>query len=339
MSSRPRPFPHTVLSPMTVPVVAAPFFQSIMWIAVVPTAWPWCSTTQTTSSGFLAILSSHSFSISMEGGLRSMRNRVTSMSSNKRIIAPPSSGFGGRSRTSLPSMIGPYMARKIKGAHGFRVATMGDRLRPLWDFDDLDASEQRFRAQLNREVSDEGRAEVLTQLARVYGLREQIAEGDRLIDQATALASSSAIVSIRIQLERGRLLRSGGDDAGALRLFKSAFEAARQAGKQFLAADAAHMAALAAPDRQAMLAWTDKGTRIAESSSDPEVYYWLGPLLNNLGGAYMDSGEYAEALDSFQRALEVRKRYPEMPVALQHAKEAVVEALTALGREEEVSRV
>jgi len=216
---------------------------------------------------------------------------------------------------------------------------MGDRLRPLWDFDDLDASEQRFRAQLNREVSDEGRAEVLTQLARVYGLREQIAEGDRLIDQATALASSSAIVSIRIQLERGRLLRSGGDDAGALRLFKSAFEAARQAGKQFLAADAAHMAALAAPDRQAMLAWTDKGTRIAESSSDPEVYYWLGPLLNNLGGAYMDSGEYSEALDSFQRALEVRKRYPEMPVALQHAKEAVVEALTALGREEEASRV
>ncbi len=49
---------------------------------------------------------------------------------------------------------------------------MADRLRPLWDFGDLDATQQRLRAQLSDERDDAGRAEVLTQLARVDGLRD-----------------------------------------------------------------------------------------------------------------------------------------------------------------------
>jgi tetratricopeptide (TPR) repeat protein len=207
----------------------------------------------------------------------------------------------------------------------------------LWDFDDLDGTEQRFRAQLEQEGTDEGRAEVMTQLARVLGLREQFAEGDRLIDEAGALAGESVIPRIRVLLERGRLRRSSGDVSSALPLFESAFEAASEAGEQFLAADAAHMAALAAPDREGMLTWTKKGTAIAESSPDPQVSYWLGPLLNNLGSAYMNSREYEEALDCFQRALEARKRYPENPDAIQFANESVAEALTALGRKDEAA--
>ena len=61
---------------------------------------------------------------------------------------------------------------------------MDDRLRPLWDFDDLDATERRFREQLELEESDAGRAEVMTQLARVAGLRGDFEEGDRLLDEA-----------------------------------------------------------------------------------------------------------------------------------------------------------
>ena len=223
----------------------------------------------------------------------------------------------------------------MRCACAVRLRAVGDRLRPLWDFDDLDGTEQRFRAQLEQEGTDEGRAEVMTQLARVLGLREQFAEGDRLIDEAGALAGESAVARTRILLERGRLRRSSGDVTGALPLFESAFEAASQAGEMFLAADAAHMAALAAPDRQGMLTWTGKGTRIAEGSSDPQVYYWLGPLLNNLGSAYMASREYEKALDCFQQALEVRKRYPENPGAIQFAEESVAEALAALGCHDE----
>ena len=214
-----------------------------------------------------------------------------------------------------------------------------ERLRPLWDFDDLDGSERRFNDQLLQETSDSGRAEVLTQLARVEGLRGDFPEGDRLIDQAQALSDGSAAVEARIQLERGRLRNSGGDAGAALPMFETAFEIADQASEQFLAADAAHMAAIASPDRESKLDWTERGILIASNSSDRDVSYWLGPLYNNLGWEYQDAGEHEAALEAFQHALAARERYPEMPSLIQHAKEAVGEALRALGRDEEASRL
>ena len=216
---------------------------------------------------------------------------------------------------------------------------MSDRLRPLWDFDDLDVSEQRLVEQRERETTDEGRAEVLTQLARVEGLQDRFEAGERLIQEAEALAGASPVARIRIDLERGRLLRSAGDPAGALPLFVSAYEKAVAAGEQFLAADAAHMAMIAAPDRQAKLDWTQRGIDIAQASTDRTVSYWLGPLLNNLGWEFHDAGEYEAALAYFRRALEVRERHPENPAAIVHAKEAVAEALRALGRGDEATRL
>ena len=208
---------------------------------------------------------------------------------------------------------------------------MGDRLRPLWDFDDLDVSERRFEEQLQKETSGAVRAELLTQLARVQGLRGRFAEGDRLIDQAQALSDGSAAVEARIQMERGRLRNSSGDAGAALAMFQAAFEIADEAGEKFLAADAAHMAALASPDREGKLEWTERGIGIATESTDRDVSYWLGPLYNNLGWEYQDAGEHEAALDAFRLALAARERYPEMPALIQHAKEAVAEALRAFG--------
>lgn len=208
---------------------------------------------------------------------------------------------------------------------------MGDHLRHLWDFNNLDATEGRLRRQLDSEPGDAGRAEVLTQLARVRGLREDFAQGEALIVEAERLAGSSTAARIRIDLERGRLLRSGGDAAGALPLFTAAYEAAMSAREEFLAADAAHMAALAAPDRAGMLAWARRGIDIAESTGDRDVAYWLGPLLNNLGVAYAESGDHEAALDAFERALEARLRYPENPEAIEWARQSVEEERRALG--------
>src|SRR5512144_1282116 len=123
---------------------------------------------------------------------------------------------------------------------------MDDRLRPLWDSGDLDVTDERFREQLSREDSDAGRAEVLTQLARIHGLRGDFEAGDDLIDDATLLAGSSTVARARIDLERGRLRRSSGDRESSLPLFESAFAIALEAEQEFVAADAAHMAALAA---------------------------------------------------------------------------------------------
>jgi tetratricopeptide (TPR) repeat protein len=207
---------------------------------------------------------------------------------------------------------------------------MDDPLRPLWDFDDLDASEARFRERLDAETSDAGRSEALTQLARVHGLRGSFDEGDALLDEAADLAGSSPIAAARVDLERGRLRRSSGDAAAALPLFESAFGAALDAGAAFLAADAAHMAALAAPGRAGFVAWTKRGIEVAEAHDGAS--YWVGPLLNNLGWEYYDAGEHELALDAFERALTARERDPENAGAIEIALYAVGKTLRALGR-------
>ena len=174
---------------------------------------------------------------------------------------------------------------------------MSDPLRPYWDFDDLDATEVRFR---------DLRAEVMTQLARVQGLREDYESGERLLDEVT---EQSPRVRIRVDLERGRLRRSAGDKDAALPFFERAFATAVTAGEDWLAGDAAHMAALAAPDREAFAAWT-----------------------NNLGWEHFDAQEYERALELFEQALVVREREPDNAAAIQHAREAVADARKALGR-------
>lgn len=207
---------------------------------------------------------------------------------------------------------------------------MDDGLRPLWDFDDLDGTEARLREQLDAEGDDAGRAEVLTQLARVHGLRGSFDAGDALLDEATVLAGASRVAAARIDLERGRLRRSSGDAAAALPLFESAFEVARDAGAAFVAADAAHMAALAAPEREGVVAWTNRGIDVAESHEGTR--YWIGPLLNNLGWEYFDAGEHELALDAFRRALTAREADRENAAAIELALYAVGKALHALGR-------
>ena len=108
---------------------------------------------------------------------------------------------------------------------------MPDRLRALWDFSDLDASERRFRAALGEELSAAGRAEILTQLARIEGLRGDFDAGERLVEEAESEAAGELLPRVRIDLERGRLYRSSGDRERALPLFGGA---ARQNGDAHL---------------------------------------------------------------------------------------------------------
>ena len=210
---------------------------------------------------------------------------------------------------------------------------MPDRLRPLWDFADLDGSERRFREALDGEPSPAGRAEILTQLARVEGLRGDFEAGERLVAEAVSVAAGELVPRVRIDLERGRLHRSSGDRESAFPLFESAYALALEADEGFLAGDAAHMAALAAPDRDGHLKWTECGIALAESSED--AGYWLGPLLNNLGWEHYEAGEYGEALSAFSRALAAREDDPKNPDPIALARYAVGKALRALGRSDE----
>jgi len=201
---------------------------------------------------------------------------------------------------------------------------MPDRLRPLWDFEDVDGTRARLRAQLEREESDAGRAEVLTQLARIHSLRDEFDDCEAVLQHAESL-SGDALVRVRVDLERGRKLRSSGDGASAAPLFEAAFARASELGEFWFAGDAAHMVAISVPEKT--VDWTDRGLALAEA--EPDAAYWAGPLLNNLGCHYSEAGDYARALEVFERALEVRRRDPGNPQAITWAEEAVAEARRA----------
>jgi tetratricopeptide (TPR) repeat protein len=211
---------------------------------------------------------------------------------------------------------------------------VSDPLRELWDFDDLDASEARFRARAD-ETSGAERAEVLTQLARVHGLRGDFDGGDALLDEAVGLAGSSQAVAARIELERGRLRRSSGDPDAARPLFEAAYASALDAEQYFLAADGAHMAALVAGGRDGFVGWTKRGVELAEKHEG--AAYWAGPLLNNLGWEYFEAGDFEGALDAFERALLSRERDPANADGIELALYAVGKTLRALDRPEEAA--
>lgn len=210
---------------------------------------------------------------------------------------------------------------------------MDDRLRPLWDFDDLDGSEQRLRTQLGEEAADDGRAEVLTQLARVAGLRGDFGAADELLDEAGGLADERGLARIRVDLERGRVRRSSGDPVAARPLFESAYALALEEQQHFIAADAAHMVALVARDRAAFVDWTNRGIEVAETHE--AASYWAGPLLNNLGWEYYEAGDVELALDAFERALQAREQDPTNGDGLALARYAVGKALRGVGRPDE----
>lgn len=197
-----------------------------------------------------------------------------------------------------------------------------DRLRPLWDFSDLDATEARFREQLEREQDEAGRAEVLTQLARIEGLRGDFDACARLLDRAGA-------APVRVDLERGRMLRTSGDPDAALPLFESAFARAVEERQAYLAGDAAHMAALAGD----MRGWTQRGLDYA--AQEPEAAYWRGPLLNNLGWHLHEAGAHDEAVAVFERALRARQDDNERAHEIAIARYALAVALRAAGRAQE----
>jgi tetratricopeptide (TPR) repeat protein len=178
-----------------------------------------------------------------------------------------------------------------------------EKLRDVWDFGDPEGSRKRFEELAQQATDDGARAEVLTQIARTYGLQQRFEEADEVLDRVDAmLTPDMAAASVRSALERGRVRNSAGSPADSVPLFTAALDRAQRAGLDDLAVDAAHMLGIAEPDA-AGIHWNERALAMAEASADSDAQRWKGSLLNNLGWAYHDRGENAEAREMFQRCL------------------------------------
>jgi tetratricopeptide (TPR) repeat protein len=201
-----------------------------------------------------------------------------------------------------------------------------DRLRAHFDVLDVEGTRERLRAALREETTAEGRAEVLTQLARVASWLDRVDEARALLDEADALAGDTGVARARVLLERGRVTRRTDGDAAALGLAAEAYEVALAAGQHFVAADAAHSCALLGD----MVSWTTRGLDVADRFD--AARYWRGTLLLNLGDWQWERGEREESLATFEAALEARERETRNPQLTEEARFGVARALRALGR-------
>lgn len=206
----------------------------------------------------------------------------------------------------------------------------GVELRDLWDFDDPSGSEERFRRAAEDATDEVVRARAMTQVARALGLQERFEDGHAVLD---ALSASDPEVEVRRELERGRLLRSAGDEEAARPRFEQAAALARKAGLEELHVDALHMRALVLP-RENQLAATMEAVAFARAATDPRARDWDASLLNNLGMIHAEDGDFDQALEIFQDALAARERIGE-PGAIRVARWMVAWALRNLGRTQE----
>jgi len=173
----------------------------------------------------------------------------------------------------------------------------------LWDYAHPDQTETKFRELLSRFPEDEPAGlELLTQIARAQGLQHKFEEAHETLDQVEGkLDETISRPKIRYLLERGRVFNSSGQPERARPFFEQAFDLAGQISEDFYAVDALHMSAIVAPPDQS-LDLNLRAIQLAESSSQERARNWLGSLYNNTGWSYHDMGDYASALEIFEKA-------------------------------------
>ena len=186
-----------------------------------------------------------------------------------------------------------------------------ERLDALWDFDAPAISEARFRAELARHAMPSREArETTTQVARALGLQRKFADADAALDMlAPDLDKAPARIRVRYLLERGRIRNSSGKQGDAVPLFKQAASAALTdtlPGADYYLVDALHMLGIAAPPDE-QLDWNLRALAAADASTDVRARGWRGSLWNNIGWSYHDRGDFATALDYWQKGLAARE--------------------------------
>ncbi|XAS68710.1 hypothetical protein V3C33_05310 [Micrococcaceae bacterium Sec5.7] len=199
----------------------------------------------------------------------------------------------------------------------------------LWNFDNPEVSEARFRAAMeDKEYDADERGELATQLGRAIGLQGRFEEADALLDSIDG--EEEPTVGVRILLERGRVLNSSGHAAMAVPLFEQAAELGDHLGEEFLAVDALHMLAIA--DAAHAESWTRSALEYASTVHDPRTRRWMVALHNNLGRTLHGAGRRTEAMVEFQLAEQWAERVGTLKQQ-ELAREAIQECERSLAAE------
>jgi tetratricopeptide (TPR) repeat protein len=212
---------------------------------------------------------------------------------------------------------------------------------PLWNYRDPAGTEQKFRELLDAGLAADDKsyaAELLTQIARTQGLQQKYADALATLNESERLITPEMKQAYtRILLERGRVLNSSGKAEDAVPFFERALHAAKDAGLEFHAVDAAHMLGIACKNETA-LAWNEEAIRMAEAAADPRARNWLGPLYNNTAWTYHEMGRHSDALNLFERDIAYRTSR-DRPVEAGIARWSAAKMMRHLGRFEQALQI
>lgn len=182
----------------------------------------------------------------------------------------------------------------------------------LWDFNNPELSEQRFRSALSNASMDDILI-LQTQIARTYGMRSDFSQAQQILANIEPQVQSASVeAKVRYYLELGRtyssVIHSPESQTTEVKelarsAFMRAFELAQNGKLDSLAIDALHMMTLVdtAPEKQ--VEWNRKAMTLMQSSSQQDAKKWEGSLHNNTGYALHLLGRYEDALLEFKLAL------------------------------------
>jgi tetratricopeptide (TPR) repeat protein len=223
------------------------------------------------------------------------------------------------------------------------ATAMAIDLKPLWDFDKPEVSEERFRTQLKTATGDDALI-LQTQIARTYGLRRNFSKAQEILRSvANDIPSAGPEARTRYALELGRTyasathppeLATAENKKLARSSYESALEAAKNAHLDGLAIDAIHMLAFVDTAPAEQLKWGQEALAVVDASAQPEAKAWEASIRNNIGLALHQLGRFEEALVQFKRALVLRERGTNAE-SIRVAHWMVAWTLRALGRTDE----
>lgn len=178
----------------------------------------------------------------------------------------------------------------------------------IWNWDHPEQSEIDFLQLSTLEKDPDMQLQLLTQIARAQGLQNKFKEAQTTLDVVkNKLTANTLTAEIRYYLELGRTFNSDNHAQIALPFFQKAFELATTRSNDDLSIDAAHMLGIANEDFNVQVEWDLKALDILKKSSDPEVKGWIFPLYNNMCWSLSDAKKINEALDCFNRYVDLLK--------------------------------
>ena len=220
---------------------------------------------------------------------------------------------------------------------------MATNLSNLWDFNNPEISEERFRSALAA-ASPEDALILRTQIARTHGLRRDFERARKVLEGIRAqVESAGGEAQVRWYLEWGRSFASATHPPEsqtpeakeqARAAFLRAFDLAQAAGLDDLAIDALHMMTFVDTQPADQLSWNRKALALMQASDQPGAKKWEAALRNNTGYALYLLERYEEALDEFRLALALGEQ-DGSPQAIRIAHWMIAWTLRAMGRLDE----